>query len=222
MLWVQVKSAYEAESAERGGADAVLLTGDDPTMSPLPHTVDLVRAATTVQLRVLLRLQAGDVTDGGRMTRLRGLASSFHSAGVDGFAFGFLNAMSGIDVEACQTLAGDAAWPWMFDRAVDNALDQDRAWEEVHRLPRVDAVMSAGSARGVEHGIDRVITHADDQVPAVVTGGLLPEHIPWLVNAGMRRFLIDDRAPSPDTVRSWRRLIDDEVDRATRRADHQR
>ncbi|MCL2736110.1 MAG: copper homeostasis protein CutC [Propionibacteriaceae bacterium] len=215
-LQVRVKSAYEAECAEAGGADQVLVVGTDG-LSPVPEVVEKVRAASTVHLRVVLRLREERVTDGGEMTRLKGLAFSYHSAGADGFVFGFLNALSGIDQLACAELAGDEEWPWTFDRAIDAALDQDRAWADVRHLPRVDSVMTAGSAREVEQGIDRLIAQPGVGVPVIVSGGLLPEHVPWLVRAGLTRFGVDSTPVTTDSVRAWRRLIDEETRRASTR-----
>ncbi|HEY5278062.1 MAG TPA: copper homeostasis protein CutC, partial [Coriobacteriia bacterium] len=51
-------------------------------------------------------------------------------------------------------------------------------------------------------------------------GGLAPEHVPWLAQAGIRAFHIGAPARpqrsyksyvDPGLVRSWRRLIDSEV-----------
>jgi copper homeostasis protein len=213
ILYVHVKSPREAEQAEQGGADRLVLTGEDGLLSPLPQTLVAVRRASTLHLRVMLRSHVGSDVDGGEMTRLKGLASSFQAEGADGFVFGFLNPMTGVDVDACCELAGDDSWNWTFDRTVDAALDQDRAWEDVRRLPRLDSIMTAGSARDVEHGIDRLISHRMKRPAVIAAGGLRSEHVPWLVRGGVTQFLIEPERGGVDAVRSWRRLVDQEIAR---------
>jgi len=217
MLYTRVRTAYEAECAERGGADVLILAGTDPLASPLPNVVDEVRRASTLHLRVVLRLRGGYTTDGGEMTRLRGLASSYRGAGADGFVFGFLNAMAGIDVGACGELAGDDTWGWTFDRAIDAVLDRDTAWTALESLPRLDSVMTAGSARRVEFGLDRLIGLGESRWGVIAAGGLAPEHVPWLVRGGITRFYPDDPPSSADAVAAWRGLIDEEMARARTR-----
>ena len=210
LLHVRVRTAYEAECADQGGADRLVVASDDD-LSPLPEVVEKVSRASSVHLRVVLRLRHGYVTDGGELTRLQGLAFSYRDAGADGFHFGFLNEMSGIDRVACCELAGDDTWAWTFDRAIDSTLDRDRAWGDVESLPRVDSILTAGSAREVEQGLDRLINTHDDKI--IVGGGLLPEHIPWLVRGGLTQFYVDSTPVTADGVRAWRRLIDEEMAR---------
>ena len=238
-LQVRVKSAYEAECAEEGGADRIILMGEDG-LSPDPDLVRKVRKATTVHLRVLLRLRGGYTnagrrqnelvhfaeakvgveahgaeytTDGGEMASLKGLAFSALDAGADGFVFGFLNSLSGIDRLACTELAGDDTWGWTFDRAIDATLDQDRAWKDLRSLPRLDSVMTAGSAREVEQGLDHLISWVHRKPPIIVAGELKPEHIPWLARAGLTTFFVEDTPVTAESVRAWRLLIDEEIAR---------
>jgi len=212
-LQVRVKSAYEAECAEEGGADRIILMGEDG-LSPDPGMVRKVRRATTVHLRVLLRLRGGYITDGGQMSSLKGLAASSVDAGADGFVFGFLNALSGVDRLACAELAGDDTWGWTFDRAIDAVLDPDRAWEDLRSLPRLDSVMTAGCAREVEQGLDALMSAARRRPPMIVAGGLKPEHVPWLVRSGLTTFFVEDTPVTAEGVRAWRLLIDEEITRA--------
>jgi len=172
-----------------------------------------VRQASSVHLRVLLRLQEGYTTNGGEMSKLKGLAFACAEAGADGFVSGFLNAMSGIDLPACAELIGQATWPWSFDRAIDAVLNQDQAWATLETLPRLDSVITAGSARQVEQGLDRLIALAKNRLPVVAAGGLQPEHVPWLARAGVTNFLVDSPPTGAPGVRAWRRLIDAELSR---------
>lgn len=226
LLEVVALTAEDARAAEAGGADRIELVGtmDDDGLSPAPDLLAQVRAATTIQLRVMLRLRAGFSTDGGEFTRLRGLASAYRDEGADGMVLGFLNGLDAVDVDVTSALVADADWPWTFHRAIDAAFDTDRAWQAVTGLPRVDTVLTAGSARGVEHGLDDLVARArsDERARALIMagGGLAPEHVPWLVRAGVRKFHVGtpvrlgrryENAVDSALVESWRDLLDDEI-----------
>lgn len=226
LLEVVVLQAADAESAAEGGADRVELVGtmNEGGLSPEPALVETVRRSTSVQLRVMLRLREGFGTDGGETTRLKGLASAYIDAGADGIVMGFLNGLSQVDLEVCTELAGDGGWPWTFHRAIDSALDVTKAWRDLRTLPGLDQVLTSGSARGLRYGLDDLISRAraDRGIGALIMagGGLAPEHVPWLAQAGIRSFHIGSPARpgrsykayvDPALVRSWRWLIDSEV-----------
>lgn len=226
LLEVLVLHAADAARAEEGGADRVHVVGSllDGGRSPEPGLVEQIRDATSVHMRVLLRLRDGFSTDGGELVRLRGLAASYVDAGADGLVLGFLNGHSEVDREVVGALVADADWPWTFDRAVDSAFDPDRAWRDLVGLPRLDQVHTAGSARDLEHGLDDLIARAkaDPAVARLIMagGGLLAEHVPWLVRAGVRAFHLDSAARplgswkayvDPQLVGMWRTLIDSAV-----------
>ena len=216
----------DAERAEAGGADRVELCGslDEGGLAPTPQLVAQVRRATSIQLRVMVRLRAGYGTDGGEAVRLRGLMAAYADAGADGMVLGFLNGLGEVDAAVVTELVGDEVWPWTFHRAVDACLDSDKAWTLLPTLPRLDQVLTAGSARDVEHGLGDLLARAkaDPWAASVIMagGGLRPEHVPWLARAGVRAFHIGKPARPGGSykayvdealVRSWRTLIDDEV-----------
>lgn len=230
LLEVIALHADDARRAEDGGADRVELVGtmQHDGLSPAPDVVAAVRAATSIEVRVMLRLREGFGTDGGEFVRLHGLAASYADAGADGIVLGFLNGHGEVDLEVCRALLDEGEWPVTFHRAIDSALDTDRAWRAVRTLPRVDQVLTAGSARDVEHGLDDLIARAkaspDEATMIMAGGGLLAEHVPWLTRAGVRAFHLGtavrpDRSwkayVDKDLVHSWRTLIDD----ATRQHD---
>ena len=222
----------DAERAEAGGADRVELCGslDDGGMAPTPALVAQVRRATSIQLRVMVRLRPGYGTDGGEAVRLRGLMAAYADAGADGMVLGFLNGLGEVDVHVTGELVAEAVWPWTFHRAIDSCLDLDKAWTALAALPRLDQVLTAGSARGVEHGLDELLSRAraDPWARGVIMagGGLHPDHVPWLARAGVRAFHIGKPARPLGSykayvddalVRSWRNLIDAEVRHAPSR-----
>lgn len=226
LLEVLALHAADARRAEEGGADRIHLVGSHG-MAPEPALVEQARDATSIQIRVMLRLRDGFGTDGGEVVRLRGLAASYADAGADGIVLGFLNGHGEIDTEVIQALLADGDWPWTCDRALDHALDTDRAWRTLRGLPRLDQVLTAGSARDMEHGLDDVLARAqaDPAVAQLILAGgdLRPEHVPWLVRAGVRAFHIAAAARpqgswkayvDADLVHSWRTLIDSSVQHA--------
>lgn len=226
MLEVIALHADDAQRAEEGGADRVELVGtmDEGGLSPEPALVDKVRRATSIQIRPMVRLRAGFGTDGGEAVRLKGLIGSYLDAGADGVVLGYLNGHAGVDTEVMTELVGSEDWPWTFHRAIDSCLNQDEAWESIQTLPRLDQVLTAGSVRGVEHGLDDLIRRARADPGAarliMAGGGLQAEHVPWLVRAGVRAFHIGSPARPGGSwkayvdvglVRTWRALVDDTI-----------
>ena len=224
MLEIIALHEADARRAEEGGADRVELLGslDDGGMSPEPRLVERVRAATSIQIRVMVRLREGFGTDGGEFTRLQGLIDSYLDAGADGVVFGFLNGLGEVDLEVCGALTAEGDWPWTFHRAIDNALDTDKAWRAVLTLPRLDQVLTAGSALGVDHGLDDLIrlARSDERIARLMMAGgaLQAEHVPWLARAGVRAFHLGRPVRPQGTykayvdaplVHTWRTLIDD-------------
>ncbi|TFJ95047.1 5-carboxymethyl-2-hydroxymuconate isomerase [Platysternon megacephalum] len=222
LLEIVVRTESDARQAEQGGADRLMVVGavDNGGMSPEPEVFARIRDAVTIGIRPMVRLRPGFSTDGGEATRLRGLMRSYSAVGADGMVMGFLNDNGDVDAHVCGALLAEGEWPWSFHRAVDSVFDADDAWPVLSTLPRLDGVITAGSARGVGHGLDELLRLA--QSPAVARliiagGGLEAEHIPWLVRAGVRQFHVG-RSARPrrdacagvdaDLVASWRRLLD--------------
>jgi copper homeostasis protein len=177
-------------------------------------------------VRVTLRLSDGLTTSGAELTRLAGLVSDYLSLGVEGFALGFLTHDLDVDVEVCGVLAeAMSGAPWTFDRAFDSALDARRAWRQVRTLPGVDGIHTAGGALGMQTGFDDLVDLATADTSfaaaAIAAGGVRPEHVPWLVRAGIRRLHLGASVRPGGSwakahadagfVRSWRLLLDDAV-----------
>lgn len=222
----------DAERAEAGGADRVEIVGsmDFDGLSPEPALVGQIRRATALPIRVMLRLREGFGTDGGEVSRLKGLIAAYEAVGADGVVMGFLNAHTEIDESVIAELVPEITTNWTFHRAVDSCMATDKAWRILPRLPGLDQVLTAGSARGVSEGLDELVERArNDEFAASVImagGGLLPEHVPWLAMAGIRSFHIGASARpqrswkayvDSDQVLTWRRLIDDALTRAEHR-----
>jgi len=225
MIEVVTLHPGDAEQAQQGGADrlqaCVWADGEPHAMEPA--TVSALVRATDLPVRVTLRLSPGLSTHGGEFGRLVGLAGDYLALGVEGFSFGFLTRDLEIDVDTCAALAAAVApAPWTFDRAFDHALDLRRAWRQVAVLPGLDGVHSAGAATGFEAGLDDLLglAAADPGFAArvIAAGGALPEHVPWLVRAGVTRIHLGASVRPGGSwskahvdaafVRSWRLLLD--------------
>ena len=239
LLEVRVLNAADAEAAEAGGADRLLVVTvsdgasgwtdpADAARSPEPALVSSLCRASDLPVRVLLRLDGGETTTGAGLVRLAGLASDYLAAGAEGLAYGFLDTDLEIDTELCAELADRTRVPWTFTRAFDRALDPRRAWRRVKALPGLDGVLTAGSALGAEQGHESLLLLAGaDPVAtelAIAAGGVRAEHVPWLVRSGLRRLHVGTAVRQGGSwtkaytdaalVRSWRLLLDDAVQRA--------
>lgn len=209
LLEVICRHENDARRAARGGADRIELLGslDDGGMSPEPRTLERTVEAVDIPVRAMVRLRAGFTTDGGEISRLRGLITNYLDAGADGVVMGFLDADTDVDTAVMELLAGTPPCRWTFHRAIDSALQTRHAWASLLTLPGLDQVLTAGSPRGVEHGLDNLIGLAHDNARVaeliMAGGGLAPEHVPWLVRAGVRAFHIGRPARPLGSYKSW-------------------
>jgi copper homeostasis protein len=233
LLEVVVTHPRDVAGAHDGGADRVFVVGEVETggLCVEPSMVSAVCKETDLPVRAMLRLNDGYTTTGGELSRLVGLGESYVAVGAEGVSFGFLDSDLNVDVEVCSHLAGSLAGvPWTFHRAIDASLETDLSWRRVRDLPGLDAVLSAGSTRGLEAGHDELTDRAEsDAVVArllLAGGGLRGEHVPWLVRAGVRQFQVDTSVRPGGSwkahvdaghVRAWRMLLDDAADRAAGR-----
>ncbi len=225
VLEVAVLHERDVPGALAGGADRLHLAaaGEHGETSPEPALVSAVCRASELPVFAVLRLGEGWTTTGGELARLVGLAHDYAAAGAAGVSFGFLDPELGVDVEVCGHLAEalPAGLEWTFHQAFDDALEPDRAWRAVRGLPGLVAVRSAGSPRGVDAGYDDLLgaVSADPGIArlAMPGDGLLAEHVPWLLRAGVRQLHLGPQVRpggSPRAyvdaalVRSWRLLVD--------------
>jgi copper homeostasis protein len=227
LLEVVVLTPGDVRGAIEGGADRleVLAHPEVGGLTPDPTTVAAFREASTVPIRVRLRLREDYGSDGGELTRLIGLAQTLVDEGVDGFSFGFVSPDLEVDVSLTRAL-GDSLGgaPWTFHRAIDQVLDRRRGYAALRDLRGLDGILTAGSARGMEFGVDELCREAAADpalaVMLIAGGGLRPEDVPWLARAGVRAFHVGSSVRpgrsvkayvDAGLVRSWRSLVDDAV-----------
>ncbi|HSV40482.1 MAG TPA: copper homeostasis protein CutC [Nocardioidaceae bacterium] len=229
LLEVVTLHPSDAGPAQEGGADRLYVTDaiDSGGLSPEPAVVSTICRESDIAVRVMLRLNDTFTTNGGELARLIGLAQDYVAVGAEGVIFGFLDADLLVDVEVCTAIT-DAlpGVPWTFHRAIDSSLETKRAWRQLGELAGLDAVLSAGSTRGLAAGYEELTERASGS-PSIARllmpgGGLAGEHVPWLLHAGVRQFHVGKSVrPSGSWkayvdsrhVRAWRLLLDDAVTR---------
>jgi copper homeostasis protein len=223
VLEVAVSDPRDVPGAAEGGADRLYAVAPGPTcgLSPAPAQVSAICRESDLPAFVLLRLNDSWSTTGGEFARLVGLGEDYLACGAAGVAFGFLDADLEIDTETCQMLLDKLpSVPWTFSRAIDSTLDPRRSWRRLVTLPRLVAVRSAGSPRGMSAGYDDLLATITPDNAALVMpgGGLAAEHVPWLLRAGVRQLHLGGQVRpggsakayvDAEFVRSWRSMVDD-------------
>jgi copper homeostasis protein len=223
VLEVAVADPRDVPGAVEGGADRLHVAVPGPTcaLSPEPHLVSAVGRESDLPMFVLLRLNDSWSTTGGEFARMIGLAEDYLACGATGVAFGFLDADLEIDTETCSMLLAKIPHvPWTFTRAIDSSLDPRRSWRRLRDLPRLVAVRSAGSPQGMGVGYDDLLASVTPEIAPLLMpgGGLAAEHVPWLLQAGVRQLHLGGQVRPGGSakayvdasyVRSWRTLVDD-------------
>lgn len=225
-LEVAVRQVRDVAGAVEGGADRLSLSLEGGR-SPEPALVSSIVRASQLPVRALLRLSDHFTTSGGEFTRLIGLGQEYLALGAEGVEFGFLDSALELDLETDRALAAALPGvPWTHHEAIDHTLDLRRSWRTVTKLPGLTAVRSSGSPRGLSAGYDDLLAAADSN-PALADllapgDGLLAEHVPWLVRAGVHQFHVGQQVRPGGSakadveaglVRSWRLLLDDALAR---------
>jgi len=223
VLEVAVADPRDVPGAVEGGADRLHVAVPGPTcaLSPEPHLVSAVGRESDLPMFVLLRLNDSWSTTGGEFARMIGIAEDYLACGATGVAFGFLDADLEIDTETCSMLLAKIPHvPWTFTRAIDSSLDPRRSWRRLRDLPRLVAVHSAGSPQGMSVGYDDLLASVTPEIAPLLMpgGGLAAEHVPWLLQAGVRQLHLGGQVRPGGSakayvdasyVRSWRTLVDD-------------
>lgn len=229
MLEVIALDAEDARAAAHGGADRLELVTDMAAdgLTPSPATFTAVRAAVDLPVRVMLRAADGFSAGGPEgLAALCTAAARLRAEGAEEFVLGFLDDTHQVDVPAVRTLveAVDGC-RWTFHRAIDRTADRDGLRARLAALPTPpDAYLTAGSAHGVDDGWDVLLAEAKRSAAGetghepllMVGGGLRPEHVPGLREAGLTAFHIGgaarpggwSRPVDAGAVARWRALLD--------------
>ncbi|MEV6240601.1 copper homeostasis protein CutC [Lentzea sp. NPDC051838] len=212
ILEVIALNAQDAEAAQEGGAHRLELVADMASdgLTPSIATFKDVQRAVDIPVRVMLRDAKGFAP--GDLEQLRRQARDLREVGATEFVLGYLDAESEIDEEVTLSLVAELeGCAWTFHRALDNSADVFRSWATVQRLG-CDTVLAAGSAKGVDDGIENLKKLATQTPPALlVGGGLQQRHVAELLAAGVTGFHVGsavrpdgwDGPVSAASVREW-------------------
>ena len=221
--------AEDAVAAQDGGADRLELVTDMDAdgLTPSRATFGAIRAAVTLPLRVMLRLSDGfSAGDARELDALCEAAQDLRAEGAEEFVLGFLDPRGRADLEAVDALVDVIeGCSWTFHRAFDRAADRDAVRLQLAGLPGLDTYLTAGSARGVGHGLSVLCDEASRvgepgyEPRLLVGGGLLLEHVPVLRGAGLDAFHVGgavrpggwDAPVDVGAVRVWREALDSQV-----------
>ncbi|GGX63456.1 copper homeostasis protein CutC [Streptomyces minutiscleroticus] len=227
LLEVIALDAEDAVAAQAGGADRLELVTDMAAdgLTPSAAVFTAVRAAVDIPLRVMLRLAdgfaAGDAEQSARLVRV---ARELRAAGADEFVLGFLDPAGGPDLAAVERIVAELdGCRWTFHRAIDRAADRDALRGLLADAPGLDTYLTAGSAAGVDAGLDTLVAEAARRGEPgyaqclMVGGGLRLDHVPRLRAAGIDAFHIGGAARpegwtspvSAAAVRAWRTAVDE-------------
>ena len=213
LLEVIALTPADAEAAQTGGADRLEVVTDMAAdgLSPTPRMIADIRSACDIPIRAMVRTTA-DFTCRDRPA-LVGLATDLVGAGADGLVMGFLRDGE-LDPEPVHAIWDAVGRPWTCHRVVDHADDYPKALAAAAGMPGADQILTAGSPKGVASGLSAVVSHVHAG-PLMVGGGLAPDHVERLREAGVSAFHIGSAARRDWTspvdsrrVADWRAALD--------------
>ncbi|MGW2385448.1 copper homeostasis protein CutC [Streptomyces sp. NPDC001658] len=219
VLEVIALTPEDAVAAQAGGADRLELVTDMAAdgLTPPVATFTAIRSAVDLSLRVMLRLSDGFAA--GDVDRLVRVAQEMRDAGAEEFVLGFLDADGAVDLAAVERVIEVLdGCRWTFHRALDHAADRDALRKQLADLPGLDTYLTAGSAAGVDTGLNTLLAEAGRyEQHLLVGGGLRLEHVPVLRAAGIDAFHIGGAARpegwehpvSAKAVAEWRHILDE-------------
>lgn len=228
LLEVIALDARDARAAVDGGADRIeLVSGMEfAGFCPALETVEHVRAAVDVPVRVMLRLRE-DFSIGGAQgaAEIAAAGRRLREAGADQFVLGWLDGGGAVDLAAIEKVR--EAWnglPFTFHKAIDQAADRDAAYAAIRALPGVDTVLTSGGPFPAGRGVDvlgpeaaREAALGEQGLAILVGGGLKLADLPTLKASGLRDFHVGSAVRGgsdwsgnveEELVAQWRDVID--------------
>ena len=199
LLEVIALDARDARAAVDGGAHRIeLVSGMEwAGVCPALETVEQVRAAVQVPVRVMLRLRE-DFSIGGPegVAAITAIARRLREAGAEEFVLGWLDEKHAVDLDALERVRDSwGGLPFTFHKAIDQAADRDAAFEAIRTLPGVDTVLTSGGPFPAGQGLEVLAVEAAREtalgvggLEILVGGGLKLADVPALQAAGLRNF----------------------------------
>ena len=228
LLEVIALDARDARAAVDGGAHRIeLVSGMEwAGVCPALETVEQVRAAVQVPVRVMLRLRE-DFSIGGPegVAAIAAIARRLREAGAEEFVLGWLDEKNAVDLDALERVRDSwGGLPFTFHKAIDQAADRDAAFEAIRTLPGVDTVLTSGGPFPAGQGLDVLAVEAAREtalgvggLEILVGGGLKLADVPALQAAGLRNFHVGsavrgggdwDGHVDAELVAQWRDVVE--------------
>ena len=232
LLEVIALDARDARAAVDGGAHRIeLVSGMEFSgFCPALETVEQVRAAVDVPVRVMLRLRE-DFSIGGPEgeAAIGAIGRRLREAGAEEFVLGWLDGKNTVDLAALERVRDSwGGLPFTFHKAIDQVEDRAAAFEAIRALPGVDTVLTSGgpfpSGQGIpvlsaesEREAQRSVHGTEPGLEILVGGGLRLPDVPLLKAAGLRNFHVGsavrggadwDGHVDADLVARWREAVD--------------
>ena len=199
LLEVIALDARDARAAADGGADRIeLVSGMEfAGFCPALETVEQVRAAVDLPVRVMLRLREDFSIGGAQGTaEIAACARRLREAGAEELVLGWLDARGAVDLPAVErVLEACDGLPFTFHKAIDQAADRDAVYAAIRPLPGLDTVLTSGGPFPAGQGAEVLAAEAareaamgDRGLQILVGGGLKLADVPVLQAAGLRNF----------------------------------
>jgi copper homeostasis protein len=228
LLEVIALDARDARAAVDGGAHRIeLVSGMEwAGICPALETVEAVRAAVDVPVRVMLRLRE-DFSIGGPegAAAIAAIARRLREAGAEEFVLGWLDEKNAVDLDALERVRDSwGGLPFTFHKAIDQTADRDAAFEAIRALPGVDTVLTSGGPFPAGRGLEVLAAEAAREaalgvagLEILVGGGLKLADVAALRAAGLRNFHVGsavrgggdwDGHVDAELVAQWRDVVE--------------
>lgn len=143
-------------------------------------------------IHVMIRPRAGNFVHSAEEIQLMAQQiADFQQLGADGFVFGVLNEIRGINISACKTLISSSQGkPCVFHRAFDELPDPFSALDELIELG-FSGVLSSGGPTTALDGLDvlkKLHAQAQNRIQIVAGGGIRANNIATLLDSDLHWF----------------------------------
>lgn len=161
--------------------------GETPSAGALAYLKQKIK----IPIFVMIRPRGGDfVYNEDEIAVMKRDIQILKSLGADGFVFGILNSDGKVNMGACEELLEEAhGLPCTFHRAFDISQNLEKSLEAIIECG-FRRILTSGGENSVNEGlltIRKLIVSAADRILILPGGGLLPHHVPVLMETdGLR------------------------------------
>jgi copper homeostasis protein len=193
LLEAPVFTVEAALKAAEFGVDRLELCSDfgEGGETPSAGALAYLKQKVKIPVFVMIRPRGGDfVYTEDEIAVMKKDIQVLKSLGADGFVFGILKSDGKINMGACEELLADAqGLPCTFHRAFDISLILEKSLEAIIECG-FRRILTSGGENSVNLGlsvIQKLLVQAADRIVIMPGGGLLPHHVPVLMESvGLR------------------------------------